>query len=265
MKIPYTSHQGALNYLELLKGKLRGLLSISEWMYPRLYFPTLELDKLELFCPRFTKKTPNHHYKLTLKSRREIGNAMIRSILHDPEWTKAFEWVCLQPIKLDHWSATEVSFLDHRQRRRSYWIIPHIKACILKGNSTALCERDKILPPCSWCLFVFTIETWDVPQHGHVGDEDHWNWQNNCHKQIDKHPDLLKPVARSLLRNLMRTWLLRYLSLLLFSENAFLKDNHEKWANWCVHVCRYHCPLLGRAAVIFSHVIFMRLDWCIHM
>lgn len=30
MKITYTLQQGALNYLELLTGKLRGLVSISE-------------------------------------------------------------------------------------------------------------------------------------------------------------------------------------------------------------------------------------------
>lgn len=92
MKITYTLQQGALNYLKLLTGKLRGLVSISEWMHPRLYFPSSETEEHELFCPWFT----TNHYKLTLKSRRQIGNTVVGIILPNPEWAKAFENVCSQ-------------------------------------------------------------------------------------------------------------------------------------------------------------------------
>lgn len=39
----------------------------------------------------------------------------------------------------------------------------------------------------------------DTPQHGHLGVEDHQNWQYDCYKQTDVYPDLLKPVASNLL------------------------------------------------------------------
>ena len=133
-------------------------------MHPWLYFPTSELEEHELFCPRFT----TNPCKLTLKSRVEIGNTMVRSILHNAEWTKAFQWVCLQSIVFDHKSPTEVSFLDNRQRRPSYLTTPHIKACIfslVSNQSQQLSAKEtKYFFPCSWCLFVYTIETQDTHQ-----------------------------------------------------------------------------------------------------
>lgn len=82
-----------------------------------------------------------NHCKLTLRSRMETGNTMVRSILHIPEWMSNNAW-----SQKSYWSV-----LSGQQRRPSYLTIPHIKACIFslmsKESQQLSAKETKYLLP----------------------------------------------------------------------------------------------------------------------